>query len=67
MLGAGQPKVFPQQVEKNTIRLNDAAMTERVVALDKIDRARTVFVWGPAPKPGKTSDAKKKPAGRISS
>lgn len=49
-----------------TIRLNDAAMTERVVALDKIDRARTVFAWGPAPKPGKTSDAKKKPAGRIS-
>ena len=26
---------------------------ERVVAYDQIDRARTVFVWGPAPKPGK--------------
>ena len=36
-----------------TIQLNDAALTERVVPYDKIDRAKTVFVWGPAPKPGK--------------
>lgn len=36
-----------------TIRLDDAALTERNVAYEKIDRARTVFVWGPAPKPGK--------------
>jgi ribosome maturation factor RimP len=48
-----------------TIRLNDAAMTERAVTFDKIDRARTVFAWGPAPKPGKAADTKKKPAGRI--
>jgi ribosome maturation factor RimP len=26
--------------------------TERVVAYDQIDRAKTVFVWGPKPKPG---------------
>jgi ribosome maturation factor RimP len=36
-----------------TIRLDDAALTERSVAYAQIDRARTVFVWGPAPKPGK--------------
>ena len=36
-----------------TIQLNDAALTERTVPYAKIDRARTVFAWGPAPKPGK--------------
>src|SRR3954470_20036543 len=36
-----------------TIRLDDPAKTERVVPYDKIDRAKTVFIWGPAPKPGK--------------
>jgi ribosome maturation factor RimP len=34
-----------------TIALEGGA-GERVVPLDQIDRARTVFVWGPAPKPG---------------
>ena len=37
-----------------TIRLDDAAATERTVPYDKIDRAKTVFVWGPTPKPGAT-------------
>jgi len=32
---------------------------ERKVAFDQIDRARTVFVWGPAPKPGKPAAADK--------
>ena len=32
-----------------TIRLDDG---DRTVALDAIDQARTVFEWGPAPKPG---------------
>lgn len=41
-----------------TIRLDDDALSERVVPYDTIDRARTVFVWGPAPKPGKGSGAK---------
>ena len=48
-----------------TIQLNDAALTERNVPYDKIDRAKTVFVWGPAPKPGKApkeTAAKKKRA-----
>ena len=38
-----------------TIRLGDAAQTERTVQYDKIDRAKTVFQWGPAPKPGKAA------------
>jgi ribosome maturation factor RimP len=33
-----------------TIRLQSGE--ERVVAVDSIDRARTVFEWGPKPKPG---------------
>ena len=49
-----------------TIRLDDAALTERVVPLAIIDRARTVFVWAAAPKPGKApvkkSGAPKSPA-----
>lgn len=36
-----------------TIRTADGA--ERTVALADIDRARTHFEWGPAPKPGKSS------------
>jgi ribosome maturation factor RimP len=42
-----------------TIRMDDAALTERVVALDAIDRARTVFHWGGADKPNART---KKPA-----
>jgi ribosome maturation factor RimP len=37
-----------------TIRVDDAGQpVDRVVALAEIDRARTVFEWGPQPKPGK--------------
>ena len=38
-----------------TVRTGDAEVPgsdERVVPYDQIDRARTVFEWGPAPKPG---------------
>ena len=45
-----------------TIRLEtpDAdGIEERTVAFNQIDRARTVFVWGPAPKPGKPAAADK--------
>jgi ribosome maturation factor RimP len=35
-----------------TIRLDDGT-EERTVQYDQIDRARTVFTWGPGPKPGK--------------
>ena len=43
-----------------TVRLDDADLTEHVIALDDIDRARTVFVWGPQPKPGGKGAPKKK-------
>ena len=43
-----------------TIQLNDPALTERTVPYDKIDKARTVFSWGPAPKPGKAPSETKK-------
>jgi ribosome maturation factor RimP len=36
-----------------TVRLDDAELSERTIAYGYIDRARTVFIWGPAPKPGK--------------
>jgi len=39
-----------------TIAPSDAAPgSTRVLALDDIERARTVFEWGPAPKPGSGS------------
>ncbi len=43
-----------------TLLLDDG--TERSVSLDDVDKARTVFEWGPKPKPGKqsSSGAKKK-------
>lgn len=47
-----------------TIRLDDADLSERTVPYDKVDRARTVFEWGPSPKPGKAAaPGKKLPAG----
>jgi ribosome maturation factor RimP len=36
-----------------TLRLDDAELTERIVPYAQVDRAKTVFIWGPAPKPGK--------------
>ena len=42
-------------VDSATIRvgiLDDGAPDDRVIPISGIDRARTVFEWGPAPKPG---------------
>ncbi|MGD9705417.1 MAG: ribosome maturation factor RimP [Acidimicrobiia bacterium] len=36
-----------------TIRLDDATGTERRLRYVDVERAKTVFIWGPAPKPGK--------------
>lgn len=41
-----------------TLLLDDG--TERIVAIADIDKARTVFEWGPKPKPGKGPSGKKK-------
>jgi ribosome maturation factor RimP len=49
-----------------TVRLGDGS-TEQVVPYAQIDRARTVFVWGPQPKPGgkgARKPAKKSPASK---
>jgi ribosome maturation factor RimP len=43
-----------------TVRVDDG--DDRMVALASIDRARTVFVWGPQPKPGGKGASKKKSA-----
>jgi len=42
-----------------TLRMDDDEMTEKVVEIGDIDRARTVFVWGPKPKPGGKNSSKK--------
>jgi ribosome maturation factor RimP len=47
-----------------TLLLDDG--TERTLALDDIDKARTVFEWGPKPKPGKQPSGKKKSAKNTS-
>jgi ribosome maturation factor RimP len=36
------------------VRLNDKSLTEMTIGYDMIDRARTVFEWGPTPKSGAT-------------
>lgn len=49
-----------------TIRLDDEPGDVQVIAIDSIDRARTVFEWGPTPKPSDARKAKKsrtKPGG----
>jgi ribosome maturation factor RimP len=46
-----------------TVQVEDPATgmpVEQVVELSQIDRARTVFVWGPTPKPGGKKPASKK-------
>ena len=45
----------------------DGEATERTVDLDSIDRARTVFEWGPQPKPGGKGTGKKKSKSKQSS
>ena len=46
-----------------TLLLDDGA--ERTVLLDDVDKARTVFDWGPKPKPGKQPSRAKKPAKSV--
>ena len=41
-----------------TLLLDDG--TERTVSISDVDKARTVFEWGPQPKPGKQSTGKHK-------
>ncbi len=48
-----------------TVQLDDAELTRRVIPLIQIDRAKTVFAWGPAAKPGKGPSVK--PSSKLSS
>lgn len=50
-----------------TIRVDvDGELVDRVVELDTIDRARTVFEWGPQPKPGGKKTSKKNKSSKQS-
>lgn len=41
------------------VRLSDNALTEVTIPLSIVERAKTVFQWGPTPKPGSTGATKK--------
>ena len=41
------------------VRLSDNALTEVTIPLSVVERAKTVFQWGPTPKPGSTGAATK--------
>jgi ribosome maturation factor RimP len=54
------PLADPRRLQGQLIAANDSTIalvladgTERSVDIDAIDKARTIFEWGPAPKPGK--------------
>ncbi len=50
-----------------TIRVTDGEdTTDRVIDLSSVDRAHTVFEWGPQPKPGSPGKKSGKKAGRTS-
>ena len=50
-----------------TVQVVDGTeLVERVIEIAAIDRARTVFVWGPTPKPGGKGSAKKSSASKAS-
>jgi len=53
------PQADPRRLQGALVAADDHAVTllldegdERVVAINDIDKARTVFEWGPKPKPG---------------
>jgi ribosome maturation factor RimP len=48
-------RIAPEATKKGAA---SAEPTERVISYSQIDRAKTVFVWGPAPKPGKQPSQK---------
>jgi hypothetical protein len=52
----------PPQAEVREEDGDDAMNFELMEALQVIERARTVFTWGPAPKPGRPQSKQKKKA-----
>src|SRR6056297_1405947 len=54
------PQADPRRVQGRLVAADDRAATlllddgtERIIEFDAVDKARTVFEWGPKPKPGK--------------
>jgi ribosome maturation factor RimP len=65
------PLAEPRRVQGQLVAADDATVTlmlddgsEYSIAVDAIDKARTVFEWGPKPKPGTGPNKKKKTAAR---
>jgi len=63
------PQADPRRVQGVLTAADDVSAslvlddgTERTLVLDDIDKARTVFEWGPKPKPGKQASGTKKSA-----
>ncbi|HEX6658227.1 MAG TPA: ribosome maturation factor RimP [Ilumatobacter sp.] len=57
VLVAADERTATIRVESGRVDASGEAV-DHVVAIDSIDRARTVFVWGPQPKPGKPGGRK---------
>ena len=64
VLVAADERTATIRVESGRIesgRIESGEPVEHVIDIDSIDRARTVFVWGPQPKPGQPG-SRKQPA-----
>jgi ribosome maturation factor RimP len=59
-------RILPEGTTKLDSSHASSDIVDRVIPLDQIDRARTVFEWGPAPKPGKGPGKPGKAPGRSS-
>ncbi len=62
----GRRRVVGQllSVENGCIVVDDSETGEVSVSLDEIDKARTVFEWGPTPRPGRGPQTKAGSSGR---
>ena len=49
----------PDAADEAEVHIDADTMDIRIIAYDQIDRAKTVFEWGPAPKPGSGPKRKK--------
>lgn len=50
--------------DERSVVVDTAERSAVDIPVDQIDRARTVLVWGPAPKPGQKSPKKKQPVAK---
>ena len=68
------PQADPRRFQGALIAANDRTATlllddgaERTVSIGEVDKARTVFEWGPQPKPGKQPAAKSRSGAKPTS